>query len=388
MSRPVLGVALLFATNGAALASLLPWYPTLKAQWGLGDLLFGLMVAAVAVGSLASTVLPSLAVNRFGPRPVVFYGTIAVALSLAAAGWAPNAAALAVVLAVIGLLDAVIDVSQNVAGVRVEAAQGRSILSSMHAFWSLGAVAGGAAGTLAASSGIDLRVHLGAVALAIIVTVAGGVWLTGPVPAAAPESSSTRAGVDKRIGTIMWIALPAALVATSGTMIEDIANNWAGLASVDLVGVELGQAGVAFTVVLAAQTIGRFTGDKLIDAFGRVAVARAGGALIALGGVLVMSAHSPAPLYIGFALAGFGCATLVPSAFAAAARLPGISEGAGVTAVSWLMRVGFLATSPVLGALSAVTELRWALGLLVLAGGTVLVLAPALRERTPATPGT
>jgi len=382
--RPALGVGLLFATNGAALASVLPWYPTLKAQWGLGDFAFGLMVAAVALGSLVSTVLPSLAVNRFGPRPVVFWGTVVLALLIAAVGWAPSAVMLAGLLAAVGLLDAVIDVSQNVAGVRVEAASGRSILSSMHACWSLGAVAGGIGGTLAASSGLDLRVHLALVAAAIIATVAVGVWLTGPVPRGEPSAS--RAGVDKRVGVgrLMWLTLPVALVATSGTMIEDIANNWAGLASVELVGVELGQAGVAFTVVLAAQTIGRFTGDRLIDAFGRVAVARTGGALIALGGGLVMAATSPGLLYLGFALAGFGCATLVPSAFAAAARLPGVSEGAGVTAVSWLMRVGFLATSPVLGGLSAATDLRWALGLIVVAGVVVTVLASALRE----SPGT
>jgi len=382
--RPALGVGLLFATNGAALASVLPWYPTLKAQWGLGDFAFGLMVAAVALGSLVSTVLPSLAVNRFGPRPVVFWGTVVLALLIAAVGWAPSAVMLAGLLAAVGLLDAVIDVSQNVAGVRVEAASGRSILSSMHACWSLGAVAGGIGGTLAASSGLDLRLHLALVAAAIIATVAVGVWLTGPVPRGEPSAS--RAGVDKRVGVgrLMWLTLPVALVATSGTMIEDIANNWAGLASVELVGVELGQAGVAFTVVLAAQTIGRFTGDRLIDAFGRVAVARTGGALIALGGGLVMAATSPGLLYLGFALAGFGCATLVPSAFAAAARLPGVSEGAGVTAVSWLMRVGFLATSPVLGGLSAATDLRWALGLIVVAGVVVTVLASALRE----SPGT
>ena len=384
MLRPALGVGLLFATNGAALASVLPWYPTLKAQWGLGDFAFGLMVAAVALGSLVSTVLPSLAVNRFGPRPVVFWGTVVLALLIAAVGWAPSAVMLAGLLAAVGLLDAVIDVSQNVAGVRVEAASGRSILSSMHACWSLGAVAGGIGGTLAASSGLDLRLHLALVAAAIIATVAVGVWLTGPVPRGEPSAS--RAGVDKRVGVgrLMWLTLPVALVATSGTMIEDIANNWAGLASVELVGVELGQAGVAFTVVLAAQTIGRFTGDRLIDAFGRVAVARTGGALIALGGGLVMAATSPGLLYLGFALAGFGCATLVPSAFAAAARLPGVSEGAGVTAVSWLMRVGFLATSPLLGGLSAATDLRWALGLIVVAGVVVTVLASALRE----SPGT
>lgn len=381
----------MFATNGASLSSVLPWYPSLKAQWGLDDLAFGLMVAAVAVGSLVSTVLPSLAVNRFGPRPVVFWGTVLVALLIAGVGWTSSAVFLAVILAVIGLNDAIIDVSQNVAGVRVEGAYGRSILSSMHAFWSLGAVAGGLGGTLAASSGMDIRLHLALLAVAVIATVALGVWLTGPVPAAPrPRSSVDRGSAPQTVGLgrIMWLTLPVSLVAISGTTIEDIANNWAGVASVELAGVPVAQAGVAFTVVLAAQTIGRFTGDRLIDRFGRVAVARVGGVLIGLGGVLVMASTTPLLLYVGFSLGGFGCATLVPSAFAAAARVPGVSEGAGVTAVSWLMRAGFLATSPLLGALSTATELRWALGLLVVAGAVVTVLAPALREGPRPAPGT
>ncbi|MDO5513097.1 MFS transporter [Corynebacterium sp.] len=382
--RPALGVGLLFATNGAALASVLPWYPTLKAQWGLGDFAFGLMVAAVAAGSLVSTILPSLAVNRLGPRPVVWWGTVGLALLIAGVGWVPSAVVLALILAVVGLLDAIIDVSQNVAGVRVEAASGRSLLSSMHACWSLGAVVGGVCGTLAASNGLDLRLHLVAVAVVLILVAALGIWLTGPVPRR--EEPAESGGVDTRVGLgrLMWITLPVAVLAMSGAMIEDVASNWAGLAAVELAGVELGQAGVAFTVVLAAQTIGRFTGDRLIDAFGRVAVARAGGVLIALGGGLIMASTAPGLLYVGLALAGFGCATIVPSAFAAAARLPGVSEGAGVTAVSWLLRVGFMATSPVIGGLSTATDLRWALSLVVLAGVMVAALAPALRD----TPGT
>lgn len=389
--KPVTGVGLLFATNGAVFSSVLPWYPTLKAQWGLGDAAFGITVAAFAAGSLVSTVLPSLAVNRFGPRRVVWWGTLGVALLVAAIGWSTSGPALAALLVGIGLLDAIVDVSQNVAGVRVEARSRRSILSSMHACWSLGAVAGGAGGTLAASTGVDIRVHLALVAGLVVALVSLGGWLTGPVPTGRRETAQTpEAGSGKRgsVLGLIWITLPVSLVAVSGTTIEDIANNWAGLASVELAGVELGRAGVAFTVVLAAQTVGRFTGDRLIDSFGRVAVARAGGVLIALGGVLVVASSVPGALYLGFALAGFGCATLVPSAFAAAARLPGVSEGAGVTAVGWLMRGGFLATSPLLGAISAATELRWALLLLVAAGVVVTVLAPALREGSRPVAGT
>ncbi|MFT4231245.1 MAG: MFS transporter, partial [Leucobacter sp.] len=61
-----------------------------------------------------------------------------------------------------------------------------------------------------------------------------------------------------------------------------------------------------------------------------------------------------------------------------AAKLPGISQGAGVTAVSWLLRVGFLATSPIIGLIANAAGLRWALGLLVLVGAATAVFARAL----------
>ncbi len=374
----------MFATNGAAFSSILPWYPTFKAQWGLSDAVFGLIVACFAAGSLLSTVLPSLAVARFGPRRVVVVGTVALAVFVAVVGWSVSGLVLAALLLVIGVLDAIVDVSQNVAAVQVQDRLGVSIMSSMHAFWSVGAVLGGATATAAAAGGVDVRVHLLVVAVAVAVLVVLAAWLTGPVGNGTGPAPVERSRTDVRrgagLGRVLLLALPVAVVATSGTVIEDVANNWAGVASVELAGTALGTAGVAFTVVLAAQTVGRFTGDWFIQRFGRVATARAGGVLIAVGGVVVVSATAAAPLYIGLAFAGFGCATLVPSAFAAAARLPGISQGAGVTVVSWLMRVGFLATSPFIGLLSSVADLRWALGLLVMVGLLVVGTAHALRE--------
>jgi MFS family permease len=118
----------------------------------------------------------------------------------------------------------------------------------------------------------------------------------------------------------------------------------------------------------------------LIQRFGRVAVARAGGALIAVGGVVVVTAvDQPVVLFTGFAFIGYGSATLVPSALSAASALPGVSEGAGVTFVSWSMRCGFLVTSPFIGGVADLADLRWGLMILVVIGLTVLLLARALQ---------
>ncbi|MDR7329014.1 MFS transporter [Corynebacterium guangdongense] len=375
----------MFATNGATFASILPWYPVLKETWGLSDAVFGVFVTAMAIGSLLSTVLPAWAERRFGPRPTVFYGTVLLALVLVGFGLSDGPWIFALLLLAAGALDTVVDVSQNVTGVAVQDRLGRSIISSLHAFWSLGSVVGGLAATWAAATGVPIAVHLSAAAVVVVALAGAAVWMVGPVHQRVtgvdtpPGAQSEPPARDAGLGRVMVLALPVALLAGAGVIVEDVASNWAALAANQLAGVAVTSAGAAYTVVLAAQTLGRFTGDPLIDRFGRVGVARTGGLLIALGGLVVVTAGEPLPLYVGLALAGYGCATIVPSAYAAAAGIPGVRPSDGVTAVSWLMRVAMIVTSPIIGAVSEVTSLRVGLGVLLIAGALVTACAGALR---------
>lgn len=385
---PAAGVGLMFATNGATFASVLPWYPLLKEQWGLSDAVFGVLVTAMSIGSLLSTVLPAWVERRFGPRRAVVLGTVLLALALVGFGITDDPWAFALLLLLAGALDAVVDVSQNVTGVAVQDRLGRSIISSLHAFWSLGAVAGGLAATWAAATGVPIAVHLSGAAVAVALLVGVAAWLVGPVSQRrVVADDDTQAGAGAQAGPlapagparVLMLVLPVALVAGGGVIVEDIASNWAALGAHQLAGVALTSAGVAYTVVLAAQTIGRFTGDALIDRFGRARVARAGGVLIAAGGLLVMGSSAPLWFYLGLALAGYGCATIVPSAFAAAAAIRGVRPSDGVTAVSWLMRVAMLVTSPIVGAVSEASSLRVGFGALLVAGVIVAAFAGALR---------
>jgi MFS family permease len=391
--RAIAGVGLAFASNGAIFASLLPWYPLLAERLDLGPAAFGLVVACFAVGSIASSAAPAPLLARFGPVPVAVVGTALVGVAVVSAAWSGAGWMLAVALLAAGFLDAVVDVAQNVAGIRVQDAAGRSILSSMHALWSLGAVAGGAVSTLAAAAGADVRLHLALSGVACLALVAAGGRLIGPAarapgtPSAAdadaaatvPASDARRPG---RLRRVLAVSLPLVALAICGTMVEDVANNWAALSAVRIGGLPADVAGLAFIVVIGSQCVGRFSGDALIQRSGRAAVARLGGALIAVGGILVVTTHGQvATLLLGLALAGYGSATLVPSAMSAAAEIPGVSAGAGVTLVSWLMRLGFLVTSPLIGGLTEAVDLRLGLGLVVVVGAAAALLAGALGGR-------
>ena len=374
------------------LASILPWYPLLVDRLGLNSWQFGLAVACYAAGSLLSSGLPAALIARFGAHRVVIGGTVLLGLAAATTAWSVNGLMMAICLLLLGCCDAIVDVAQNVVGIAVQERLQRTILSSMHALWSLGGLLSGAAATVAASSGVDMRVWLAAVAIiAVAVTILGRRLIgDGAAPRRVADSDAAGdtepASPDVEPGqgptrsktAILLAALPLAIIAICGSAVEDIANNWAGLAAVRLAGVPAASAGIAFSIVIGSQCLGRFSGDVLVMRFVAGRIARIGGVLIALGGLGAVFAEEPVLLLIAMAALGFGSATLVPGALGAAAQLPGIGRAGGVTLVNWLMRVGFLGTSPLVGLIAAEAGLRWGLSLLVMVGVLTAVFAHRL----------
>jgi MFS family permease len=126
-------------------------------------------------------------------------------------------------------------------------------------------------------------------------------------------------------------------------------------------------------------TIGRLTGDRVVDRFGQRRVARAGGAVTAAGMGLALALPSIPTTILGFALAGLGVATLVPAVYHAADELPGLRRGLGLAVVNWLLRIGFLVSPLLIGVLADAVSLRVALLTVVLAGLVTLVLGRVLR---------
>jgi MFS family permease len=375
-TRGRLGASLMFFTNGVLFSALLPRYPELKEQFGLSDAGFGFAVVSFAAGAIAAAGVAAPLIRRLGATRVTWVGSIVMAIAMAAAGASPSVWAFAAALLIAGVTDAIVDAAQNVAGISVERSYGRSIINSLHAVWSLGAATGGAIG--AAASALDVGIGLQ-------MLVNGAVWslvafvasrLVSSTQASSntvgePHASASGAGSRRA-----WQLLaPLVLLAICGTLIEDVANNWAVLFMRDETKAPAVLAGLALTVMLGAQFVGRLLGDPMTDRWGRDKVARMGGVLIAVGMIGVAVSPWPAVAFAGFALAGLGSATLVPAAFAAADRVPGLAPGTGVAMLGWLMRLGFLVTSPSIGAISDATSLRVAFVIPIGAGIVAATMA-------------
>ena len=388
LRRARVGVALLFLTNGALFANILPRYPEIKSSLEMDATTYGIAIAAFPAGAMLAGLAAAAFIRRFGSAKVAVVGTILTSLGILAAGLAPSMLLFAVALLIGGASDSVTDVGQNAHSLRVQRGYGRSIINSFHAIWSVGAVLGGSMAAGAIAMGLPLGIHLTASAMifCVVALIAYRLCLPGrdeqadeDAVADGPEiRDAVRRGLTPRT---VFVMAALVLLAIAGCIVEDAGMSWATLYLSTLLDAPTVIAATGYIALVGAQFIGRILGDGFVDHFGQRAVARAGGVLVALGMGLALAFSSVAGTIIGFAVAGFGTATLIPAAFQAADELPGLRHGAGLTIVSWLLRLGFLLSPPFVGFIADNAGLRTGLLVVPVAGVVAIVCAGALAGR-------
>ena len=373
--RGHIAAATFFFTNGAVFANLVPRYPELKEMLGLNATIYGVVLAMNPIGAIVAGIAAGALIRRFGSATVAVLGTLGVGIGVTAAAWSPNVWILASAFFVAGSFDAITDVAQNANALRVQAVRGRSIINSMHALWSLGAVTGGGIAAAAIALHIPVEWHIFGSSLVIVLVA---FWArTQSLPGAehesgeAPAHAAARRPANRATITIVLMLAALVLVSIGGGLTEEVAFSWASLYLGDEVGAPASLAAAGFIGLVGAQFIGRMVSDRLVGRFGARAVVTFSGILIAGGIGLAISVPTVWGACLGFALAGFGCAPSIPLAMQQADRVPGLRPGTGLTIVTWLMRLAFLIAPPLVGTIADATSIR--VGLLVSLTGGVLV---------------
>jgi MFS family permease len=365
-------ITAVFALNGALFASLFARFPAIQDRTGISEGELGLALFCAMLGLLAIQLVAGALVSRFGSRPLVEIGAIAYSLSLVPIALSESLGALAAGFAVAGMASGLLDVSMNVHGLTIEQRLGRPILSSLHAAFSFGALAGAAAGGVVAGLGVEVVLHLSIVAaLGVALAVAMGRLLLPPSADAAPEGP--RFAMPTRGLALVGVFALCVLLS------EGAVGDWAAVYLDDEVGTGQGTAAAGLAAFSLTMGIGRLVGDRLSAALGPKRLARAGGSLAALGLTAALLADVAALAIAGFLVAGLGLSTLFPLALRAASAR-GESAGPAVAAVSAMGYVGFLAGPPTIGGLAELFGLRAALFLLVGCCAVAALLAGTLRS--------
>lgn len=404
LRRARLAVSALFFTNGAVFANIVPRFPELKQIHDLDNSMYGLTLAAFPAGGILAGIAAAPIIRKFGSAPVAVVCMVATALALVLAGMGPTSFLFAFGMFVGGVADAATDVGQNAHALRVQRHYRRSIINTFHAIWSVGATTGGlmAAGAIWMGLPVPLHMLISGLLCAILALVAWHFCLprrdaTAPsgkhdggdgdgdvigdtrdseASTHPPKATCPEATPSLPIRTVVQLGA-LVLIATMGGLIEDAGSSWATL-YVHQLGAVSSLAAIGYIGLVGSQFAGRLLGDSLVNRFGRRTVAQGGAALIAVGMGQALLFPSVAGTVLGFALAGFGSATLVPAAMQQADELPGLKPNTGLTIISWLMRISFLTSPPIVGMVADDFGLRIGLCVVPCAGVTVLLLSWAL----------
>jgi fucose permease len=371
-----------FIGSGFAFASWASRIPQVRNQLGLSPAELGLVLLAIAAGSVVALPLSGPLIARFGSRRTVILTSmlLAAALAVAAVGAHSGVVLLVVGLFLMGVGNGAWDVAMNVQAAVVERLLGRAIMSRFHAGFSLGTVAGAGIGALMIALHVPVTAHLLGVAVAVGVAVPLAVRNFAPDVEDSPArdgapgtsgSSALRAWREPRTLLIGVFVLAFAFA-------EGAANDWISVASIDGHGTSAVVGTLGYAVFLVAMTAVRWAGPPLLERWGRVPMVRVLALLSVTGLVLFVFGPHPAVAFAGALLWGAGASLGFPVGMSAAADDPTRAAGR-VSVVASIGYCAFLGGPPLIGLLGQSVGVLHALTVVAVLLALATAIAGALR---------
>ena len=342
--------AAVFAVHGCVTGSFAARIPWIASHVGVDVGHLGLALLMPGIGAVFAMPFSGRLAHRYAFRPLVAVTIAAWCASLVLPALPTSLVVLCVVLLAFGAAAGLADMAMNAQGVLVEKAYGRSIMSSLHGFWSVGVLTGSAVSALSSRAGIDTRVQF-----AVTAAVLGGAGAA--VARFVLEDTTAREAVAPPA-----FALPTrpilliGLVGLCAVFGEQAGTDWSALFIRRELGGSAATAAFAVSAFAVAMATVRLMGDRVIRRLGPVRTVRLSGTCAAGGAIAVVLAPDLAAGLAGFALLGTGVALVVPLVFAAAGRV-GTHPARSIAGVAGIAYGSGLVAPGVIGGIASISSL-------------------------------
>jgi MFS family permease len=364
-----IAVAYIFFANGALAGNWVTRIPALMDKLHLSVFALSFAFFGAPLGAILAMPFAGRVVTRVGSRRTTQFAFLFFCASIAPIAFAPNVVVLGLIIFVLGVVSAFVDVAMNAHGLVIERHYGRPILSSFHAWFSLGGLAGAGTGALAAWAALDLRIHIPlAAGIALVGGLLAGRFLFRGGDVAEQEERKFFVKPPKQL-----VALGA--VAFISLLAEGATGDWSAVYINKPLHSSQAVAALGYFAFSLMMVAGRLSGDRLTLRFGPVALTRSGGLLAAASLTIALLIGHPIAAILGFAGMGAGLAAVVPTVFRAAGSRSDVPSGIGLASVSLVGYFGFLVGPPLIGSTAKVLGLPAALGIVALAMAAIGILA-------------
>ncbi|MBV9671709.1 MAG: MFS transporter [Verrucomicrobia bacterium] len=328
--------------------------PRIKGLLSLSDGQLGLCLWAATLGLLLGMSIGGWMVERFYSQFVTGFAMIALGIATILAVCSKSVVWLVLALLPFGFFAGLLDVSMNSQAAAFEQRFRQAAMSSFHAFYSIGGLAGALAGACFLALQTSPLIH------ALVISIPFIFWGGMIQQFLLPEQKSV-SKKDFFISLPTLGLLPLALMAFTFFLAEGAIFDWAGVYLKTDIGVTTSAAGLGYGTFSLAMAIGRLFGDSWVARLGTLSVFIFGALLGASGLVLACYVRNYAIAVFGFGLFGLGLANCVPLIFSAAAKHSSSGFGRSIASVASAGYFGLFVGPPLIGQLAQRFTLPYAL---------------------------
>jgi MFS family permease len=351
-----ISVKICFFLNGFIYANWVSRLPRIQEQYGADDGTIGIVLFAFAFGAFLAMPFTGWLIIKNGSRKVsllslVFYSALASLIALM-----PGIPTLMLLYFIMGISTGMQDVSMNAQAVLVERAYQRPIMTSFHAFFSIGMALGAWCGALFSDLQIELSHHL---VIISVLSLAFVIWVRRNLVEDKPDVSQSQHGPLLRMPNRALLSV--GLIAFCCMLGEGAVSDWSVNYMENVVRSPVAFAPLALSAFATAMTLGRLLGDRFRLWAGDTRLIVYGGLMATAGLSLALLTPTPYAAIGGFFLVGLGLSTIVPITYSIAGNTKDLPPGVALAMVTTVGYSGFLFGPPVIGFLADVYTLSNAL---------------------------
>lgn len=348
--------------------------PEIKSNAGVSDGELGTALACVGLAAAPAMFLTGRLLDRYG-RPVVIGSLFLFAAVASLPTLATSATTLVVTLLLFGFGSGCCDVVINSLAATVEAETDGRVLNRAHALFSVGLLTGSVATSVTYGGGMTATWPL--VGLAVV-TIVGAWVLRGRVPRRLGRARQSDEPAGRR--RVNAAVLAFGLLAALAMLVESGVQQWSAVFLEDGVGASPSLSGLAPGVFAGSMALGRLAGHWVSTRWSDRVVLLLSGLGSAFGVLVVAWSHQPLVALAGFAITGLAISTAAPTVYSVAGRnAPAERRGAVIGLTASIGYAGLLLGPVVVGQIADFTQLRTAIGALVVVSLALSIAALLLR---------
>lgn len=356
LSSPRIAVKLIFFINGFVHANLAARFPRIQEIFSIDNGTLGIVLLSSSVGALIAMPFTGWLIIRNGSRRITIAAVFLYCLSVPLMPVMPDVFGLAFIFFIMGITAGMLDVSMNAQAVMVERQNSKPIMTSFHALFSIGMVAGAGCGALFVKLETTLFLHLSVI---IALGLLGAAWARYHLIHDKPQEKINE-GPAFRLPNSAMVSI--GVIAFCCMLGEGAMADWSTNYMEKIAGASKALAPIGLSSFALAMTIGRFFGDSARIKFGDRMLMIYLGLISTLGLTVTLLFIHPFAVIAGLFITGLGLSSIVPIAYSIAGNTKNLSPGVGLAMVTTVGYSGFLFGPPIIGFVADWQSLRLALG--------------------------